>query len=507
MTAGETSRSRARWLFLGVLLTYAVSFLLLTQVMNLPGVPWAPGVRVELREDGPRLSINQRAPLRTPVPRLVRGDLLLAGNLALMCAAYLGLLQLLCRRELRPPEQGLVAGAVLVGSGAMLLLPYLLSNDVYSYILQGRIAQLWDGNPVIEPPLVYAQDKTFAWTDRRWGGVPAVYGPVWLYISMGVTWLVEGFRGEIVSYVLAYKTLGLAFHLASAWLIWRILGMVAPQRRVWGTFMYAGSPLALIELVGSGHNDAALVFFLLAGILLHLCRRQPLALVAFFCAMLVKWTGGAAVLLYLVLLLRTAADGRVRLRVALWSTAIIVLAVGLGMLRFFGPQTLATLGQAPSQTRLTNSLAGMVGERFYGAPIDGMEGVVTIDGAYRRTAAKVGNVITAGAALVAVMLVSSGATALAGCAWLLFVYCTLGTGWFWPWYVTWFLALAALLDWRVTGRLAVLFSCTALLVYPFKFVTGRSLLVIAPVLLVAALLAWRARRAFSSSPESSPPAP
>ena len=39
--------------------------------------------------------------------------------------------------------------------------------------------------------------------------------------------------------------------------------------------------------------------------------------------------------------------------------------------------------------------------------------------------------------------------------------------WVWPWYLTWFIALAALLDWRVTGRTAVLFSLLLPLLYIF----------------------------------------
>jgi hypothetical protein len=496
MTGGDIGGPAGpnRWLFCGALVAYVFSFFLLTRAIQLPGVAWAPGVRVELRGDsgGPGLQVSPRPALRRLTqPSVTVYDLAILGNLALAAAAYVILLRALRSGAVRPAQVGLLGGAVLAASAAMLLLPQLLSNDLFSYVLQGRIAHLWHGNPASDPPRLFDSDPFFAWTDRRWSGVPAVYGAVWLHLERAVTWVAESLGGALATYVLAYKLLATSCHLASSWLVWRILSTVAPERRVWGTFLYAGNPLALIELAGSGHNDAALVFFLLAGILLHLRGHGWLALTAFTGAMLIKWTGGAAVALYMALQIRSAAGGRARLRSVMGCAAVTALVMVAAYLPLGLPDTGATLVQAPSQTRLSNSLAAFVGARFFSHPVPGATAAPIIDEGFRRAAVQVGNVITLYAAGAALVLATSGARALAGCAWVLFVYCTLGTGWFWPWYVTWFVALAALLDWRVSGRVAVLFSCSSLAAYPLKHMPWRGLVMILPALALAIVLIRR----------------
>jgi hypothetical protein len=57
-------------------------------------------------------------------------------------------------------------------------------------------------------------------------------------------------------------------------------------------------------------------------------------------------------------------------------------------------------------------------------------------------------------------------TLLVALAWIFFVYVAIGSVWVWPWYATWFVALAALLDWRATGRTALILSLLVPVIYP-----------------------------------------
>jgi hypothetical protein len=114
--------------------------------------------------------------------------------------------------------------------------------------------------------------------------------------------------------------------------------------------------------------------------------------------------------------------------------------------------------------------------------------------------------ILGAACLVGAAVVRNTRLALLAGAWIFFVYCSIGAVWFWPWYITWFVALAALLDWRVTGRTAVLVSLLAPLTYifypalpdPLWWQEYRAVLIFVPPLLYAgwhglrlARLAWR----------------
>ena len=83
--------------------------------------------------------------------------------------------------------------------------------------------------------------------------------------------------------------------------------------------------------------------------------------------------------------------------------------------------------------------------------------------------------------------------------WVLLWYSLVASGWFWPWYVTWVVALAALLPW---GRLSVatlLLAGGALTLYAFlplqsSFAYGyRSFLVFGPAWVYLLWRVWRAR--------------
>ncbi|HYB02112.1 MAG TPA: hypothetical protein VED37_17960 [Ktedonobacteraceae bacterium] len=59
------------------------------------------------------------------------------------------------------------------------------------------------------------------------------------------------------------KSVSLLFHLINCFLLWMILSRLAPARRLGGTILYAWNPLILIELVGNGHSYGLLIFVLL----------------------------------------------------------------------------------------------------------------------------------------------------------------------------------------------------------------------------------------------------
>ncbi|HEV8191748.1 MAG TPA: hypothetical protein VGP82_09725, partial [Ktedonobacterales bacterium] len=145
-------------------------------------------------------------------------------------------------------------GITLLFGVTMLLLPALPSDDVFSYILYGRISVVHHANPLVAVPSDFPGDPFL--THVFWRDVRSVYGTAWLMLSSGLALLAEAFGGSLLSYVLLFKLLGLAAHMANAWLIWHILGVMSPQWRLRGTLLYAWNPLCLLEFCASGHNDA-----------------------------------------------------------------------------------------------------------------------------------------------------------------------------------------------------------------------------------------------------------
>ncbi len=159
----------------------------------------------------------------------------------------------------------LVAGA---WRATLVAAPPLLSDDVYRSVWEGRV-QLRGGNP-------------YAWADRPdaprwepmrdevWRGMnhrdyPAVYPPLWQLAARAVVGVADS--------VTAMKGFLAAVEMLALWPLATILRRrgLPPGRLL----VLAWSPLALVEVAGSGHNEALGLFFL-AGSLAALESGRPL---------------------------------------------------------------------------------------------------------------------------------------------------------------------------------------------------------------------------------------
>lgn len=157
--------------------------------------------------------------------------------------------------------RGLRAALALAVMWRLVLVPAspLLSDDVFRYVWEGRV-QVHGGNP-------------YAWDDRpespRWESIrdgvwrsvthkeyTAVYPPLW-EIACGLV-------VRLHDSVTAMKAFVVACELALIALLARMLRRRAlPPERL---LILAWSPLALVEVAGSGHNDAAGALLLTASL-------------------------------------------------------------------------------------------------------------------------------------------------------------------------------------------------------------------------------------------------
>jgi hypothetical protein len=144
----------------------------------------------------------------------------------------------------------------------------LLSDDVNRYVWEGRI-QLHGGNPYAwrDRP---ESDRWVSLRDAVWQGVnhkdyTAVYPSLWQMAARAVVFVRDG--------VTAMKLFVVACELAAMLVLARILlrrGL--PRERL---LILAWSPLALVEIAGSGHNEP-FGMFLLTLALLALEAGRPL---------------------------------------------------------------------------------------------------------------------------------------------------------------------------------------------------------------------------------------
>ncbi|HEX6800786.1 MAG TPA: hypothetical protein VF116_23940 [Ktedonobacterales bacterium] len=401
-------------------------------------------------------------------------------------------------------ELWVVLGVAAALGLTLVLLPALPSDDVFSYILYGRISAIHAANPLLVTPSSFPGDPFLRLV--FWQGTRSVYGPVWLLVSAALTHLAEALGGSLATYVLLYKLLGFGAHLANAALIWATLGRLAPRRQLLGTLLYAWNPLCLLEFCASAHNDALMLTFALAGVYCLVRRWEVPALIAFGLAIGVKYVLLALVPLYLMLVLRerlrrSAGEGesvRAAIVAVVWRAALVLGVVALTAAPFWaGPKTLgAILGSPPAQ-QLDNSLLEMAQW-----PLRALAQAAGMPSAAAATAVQSGLKLIGLALFVLVWLRALWRTRglesmLRGWGWVLLAYVVVGSGWFWPWYATWIVAVAALVEWGELSVAALLLAAGATTLYAFLplYSAGvygvRALVAFGPAL---GCLLWRHRR-------------
>jgi alpha-1,6-mannosyltransferase len=167
-------------------------------------------------------------------------------------------------------KRGLTVALVLAGSwrAVLVLAPPLLSDDVYRSVWEGRV-QLHGGNPYAwkdrpdAPQWVALRDDVWRRMNHR--DYAAVYPPLWQLAARVVV--------AVSDSVTAMKAFLAACEMLALWplaVLLRRRGL--PPGRL---LALAWSPLALVEIAGSGHNEA-LGLLLLAVALASLEAGRPL---------------------------------------------------------------------------------------------------------------------------------------------------------------------------------------------------------------------------------------
>jgi alpha-1,6-mannosyltransferase len=149
--------------------------------------------------------------------------------------------------------------AVVASLALSVAAPLLLSRDVYSYAIYGRMQTVHHANPYEVPPSAFPRDPFAPVVSREWFDTRSVYGPAFTLASGAIarSW-------SPAATILAFKALAAAAVLVGAALAARIARRVAPGREALAVVLLGLNPVIVVHTVGGGHNDA-LVACLLAG--------------------------------------------------------------------------------------------------------------------------------------------------------------------------------------------------------------------------------------------------
>jgi hypothetical protein len=239
-----------------------------------------------------------------------------------MWGAFLAGLYLVSRLAVSPGEKAAFTLAVAggaVASVALIVTPPTLSPDLYHYALFGRMLVTRGLNPYLTSGNVLRGDPL--WPLAIWQDYTSHYGPVFTWLSAGVTWISGG---RAIATALAFKALATGFGGLAAW---SVVALAKQERRsrLVPLLLVAWNPLVLLETAGSGHNEMVMIGLALYGLWLFRTGRTSLGFLLLVASAHVKWITAALAGLVAVAHLRDIQGARARA-----TAAIKLIAVAAG---------------------------------------------------------------------------------------------------------------------------------------------------------------------------------
>lgn len=440
----EPSRGReAR----GAIALAVAGFAVEATVAAVPGSPLQPVLAPGGQPGGPFTLLAEGIGLDAlgsslPVASVVAVAAGLLGFLVLLRAAWHGAISL-----------RIAIGLAIAFHLAIVLLPLLISRDVYSYIAHGQIVSLHDANPYVQTPADFPSHLTRELVGPKWVDTPSVYGPLFSHLAG----LVTRTSSRVDVLVDAFRLLAISASLATTLVVGATVRRVRPGRAAFAVAAFGLNPVVLFQSAGSGHNDLLVALSVAVAAWLMLRDRTMWAVAVLTCGGLVKATALLPVLLLVVWVAWRRPPGQ-RLR-ALAAHGAVAVAIGAAVAAPFFQLHDPTLGM--------RELAGHEGwlapSRFFGRVLDAISGDLV--GPLARAAFAAALVVTvAWLAREVGRAASSGRPVLAvlgGWGWSLLALTLLGPVLL-PWYLAWTLPLIWLLP--RTPR-AVLIALSALLAF------------------------------------------
>lgn len=134
--------------------------------------------------------------------------------------------------------------------------------DIYAYVDESLVLVQYHHNPIVTPPSAFPADPLMALSDG-WAGSGAPYGPLGIVID-AIPALIFG--RNLAAILITLKLMFGAMAVAQAYTVYTILQRHRPRWAVSGALLVAWNPLILFEVGINGHNDIAMMLFLMLGI-------------------------------------------------------------------------------------------------------------------------------------------------------------------------------------------------------------------------------------------------
>ena len=305
-------------------------------------------------------------------------------------------------------------GAIVALHLIFLIAPPLLSSDIFNNVGYARLDAVHGLNPYVHPLSAAPSDPSYIYVG--WPLNTTAYGPLFTLasLSLGSVSFTAGIW--LLKFSAAAASLGC---VALVWLCATRLGRPALP----ATLFFGLNPVLLAYAVGGGHNDLLMLVAALGGIYLMLAGRES-GMAALVVAVAVK--SSSVVLLPFALL-----GSRRPLKAILWGVAATAV-VAVATLLVFGTHISSLLHVLQHDARLEtpNDIPGVIND------VLGL-GITT------HTLGRIGMLILLPTIALLLVRVYRGGDWLENAGWATFAV-LVTTTWFLPWYLIWFLPLAAL---------------------------------------------------------------
>jgi Glycosyltransferase family 87 len=243
---------------------------------------------------------------------------LIAIGFAAMIAAGVAFLLVLWSAERGDVSTRTVVTLAVIYHVVILLLPLLLSRDVFSYAFYGRILSRYGHNPYVSTPADFPANDLSRFVWPGWRDTPSVYGPVFVWLAAAITAV---FRG-MVDVIEAFRAVAIAASLGSLWFVVRLVGRVRPNRQAYAAAMIGLNPVVLFHTVGGGHVDVLVMLAVSAAIYFVATQRELPATVALTAGALVKISAAVPLVLLIAYVVARAPAHRWRVAAAHIGTAL-----------------------------------------------------------------------------------------------------------------------------------------------------------------------------------------
>jgi hypothetical protein len=311
----EGSRHRVAW---PAVAAAVAGFLTEAVVAAVPRSPLQPILAPGAHPGGPFVWIAEtigvdRLGAALPVVSVLGVTAGLAGFLVLLRAAWRG-----------EVTMRLALGLSVAFHLAIVLLPLLVSRDVYSYIAHGQIVSVHHANPYVETPADFPSFLTRQLVGPKWVDTPSVYGPLFSHLSNVVTRIST--RLDVL--VDAFRLIAIGASLVTTFVIGAVSRRVRPSRAAFAVAAFGLNPVILFQSAASGHNDLLVGLAVAAAAWCVIRDRTVWAIAILTCGALIK----ATVFLPLVLLVvwvtwRRPASERLRAGAAHAGVALAIVAI------------------------------------------------------------------------------------------------------------------------------------------------------------------------------------